>query len=90
MKTLNMAAIISTGILLAAGSANAEEAFNKNAFNHHFIAKRPYQQVVINNSDKKDQQWEGATLITNSESIDEANLNQQSKLRLNMLSKRPY
>ena len=90
MKTLNIAAIISTAVLLGAGSAHAEDAFNKNAFNHHFIAKRPYQQIVTNNSEKKDQQWEGATLIANPESIDEVNLNQQNKLRLNMLSKRPY
>lgn len=90
MKTLNMTAIISAAVLLGASSAHAGDAMNKNAFNHHFIAKRPYQQIVVNNSEKKDQAWEGATLITNPESIDEANLNQQSKLRLNMLSKRPY
>ncbi len=90
MKTLKIAAIISTAVLLGAGSAYAEDAFNKNAFNHHFIAKRPYQQIVSNNSEKKDQQWEGATLIANPESNDEVNLNQQNKLRLNMLSKRPY
>lgn len=90
MKTLNMTAIISAAVLLGASSAHAEDAFNKNAFNHHFIAKRPYQQIVISNSEKKGQEWEGATLITNPESIEEANLNQQSKLRLNMLSKRPY
>jgi hypothetical protein len=90
MKTLNIAAIISTAVLLGAGSAHAEDAFNKNAFNHHFIAKRPYQQIVTGNTERKDQQWEGATLIANPESVDEVNLNQQSKLRLNMLSKRPY
>jgi hypothetical protein len=90
MKTLNIAAIISTAVLLGAGAADAADAFQKNAFNHHFIAKRPYQQVVVNNTQQRDQQWEGATLIANPESIDEANLNQQNKLRLNMLSKRPY
>lgn len=90
MKTLNIAAIISSAILLAAGAAHAEDAFNKNVNNHNFIAKRPYQQVVANNTQQKDQQWEGATLIAQPESNDETTLNHQSKLRLNMLSKRPY
>ena len=54
------------------------------------MAKRPYQQIVTSNAEKKDQEWEGATLIASPESVDEVNLNQQSKLRLNMLSKRPY
>ena len=88
MKTLNTAAILTSAVLLAAGAAHAEDAFKKNAFNHQFIAKRPYQEVVANNTQQKDLQWEGTTLIANP--VDEANLNNQSKLRLNMLSKRPY
>jgi hypothetical protein len=88
MKTLNIAAIVSTAVLLAAGAAHAEDAFKKNDYNHNFMAKRPYQAVVANTAQQKDQQWEGATLIASP--ADEANLNNQSKLRLNMLSKRPY
>jgi len=88
MKTLNIAAIVTSAVLLAAGAAHAEDTFKKNAFNHNFISKRPYQEVVANNTQQKDQQWDGATLIANP--ADEANLNNQSRLRVNMLSKRPY
>lgn len=90
MRTLNIAAVVSTAVLLAAGAAHAEDTLKKNAYNHNFMSKRPYMEVVANNAQQKDTQWEGATLIAGQETADEANLNSQSKLRLHMLSKRSY
>ncbi|MDP3087923.1 MAG: hypothetical protein Q8M99_07085 [Methylotenera sp.] len=88
MRTLNIAAIFSTAVLLAAGAAHAEDAFKKNDYNHNFMSKRPYQAAVANTVQQKDQQWEGATLIASP--VVEEDLNNQSKSRLNMFSKRPY
>lgn len=90
MKTLNIAAVVSTAVLLAAGAAHAEDTVKNNAYSHHFMSKRPYMEVAAGNAQQKDAQWEGATLIAGQQVADEASLNSQSKLRLNMLSKRPY
>jgi hypothetical protein len=63
MKALNLVAIVSSAVLLAAGAAHAESDYKGNGHNQNFIAKRPYQQVVTKSDQEKDQQWEGATLI---------------------------
>lgn len=90
MKTLNLAAVVSSVLLLAAGAAQAEDSFKNNAFNHNFMSKRPYQEAVSNTKQQKDPQWEGATLINDQASVDENALNSHKVLRVNMLGKRPY
>lgn len=89
MKALNLVAVVSSAVLLVAGTAHAEETFKNHAHNQNFIAKRPYQQVVANSAQQQDQQWEGATLIANP-AQDDASANSRHTLRLNMLSKRAY
>jgi hypothetical protein len=85
MKTLNLTLAVSSLILLAAGAAQAEGSYQ-----NHFMAKRPYQAAVENIAQQKDAQWEGATLIKDEASMNEAALDKRNVLRVNMLSKRPY
>lgn len=89
MNTLKVAAILSSAVLLAANVAQAEVASKNNSHNHHFMAKRPYQEAVVNAGQQKDLQWEGATLIAAEERTEEIAAKHQA-LRVNMLSKRPY
>ncbi|MDO9052214.1 MAG: hypothetical protein Q8N02_06680 [Methylotenera sp.] len=89
MKVLNLVAVVSSAVLLMSGAAHADVSLKNNAHNQNFISKRSFQQVVENKAQKKDQQWEGATLIADQASEDVA-LNDHKTLRLNMLSKRPY
>ncbi|WP_036302357.1 hypothetical protein [Methylotenera sp. L2L1] len=89
MKALNLVAVVSSALLLVAGAAHADETFKNNTHNHNFMAKRPYQQVVTNSEQKKDQQWEGATLIDDEMKGDVGSKNRNT-MRLNMLSKRAY
>ncbi|MDP3088637.1 MAG: hypothetical protein Q8M99_10685 [Methylotenera sp.] len=87
MKSKYLVTLLSVATLLAAGSVHAEVDYKN--INQQNLSKRPYQQVVENNTQKKDQQWEGATLIADQVS-DDAVLNDRKTFRLNMLSKRPY
>ncbi len=89
MRVLNLVVVVSSAVILFSGAAHADSGFKHNVHNQSFISKRPYQQVVENTAQKKDQQWEGATLITDQVS-DDVGLNDRNTLRLNMLSKRPY
>lgn len=90
MKTLNLAAVVSSVLLLVAGAAHAEGAYKTNGYNHNFMAKRPYQATVENSAQQKDAQWEGATLIKDQAQTDENTLSNRNVLRVNMLGKRPY
>lgn len=85
MKKLNLAVVVSSLVLFAAGVAQAESAYKADGYNQNFMAKRPYQAVV-----EKDVHWEGATLINDQVQVDENAVNTQKALRVNMLSKRPY
>lgn len=89
MKALNLVAVVSSVVLLMAGAVHADETYKNNTHNHHFMAKRPYQQVIANSDQKKDQQWEGATLIDDEVKGDIGSKNRNT-MRLNMLSKRAY
>jgi hypothetical protein len=89
MKVLNLVAVVSSAVLLMSGAAHADVSLKNNVHNQNFISKRPFQQVVENKAQKKDQQWEGATLIADQASEDVV-LNDHKTMRLNMLSKRPY
>lgn len=89
MNTLKAAAILSSALLLAANAAHSESTLKTNIHNYHFMAKRPYQEAVVNTAQQKDLQWEGATLIA-AEDRAESAVVQHQNLRVNMLSKRPY
>ena len=87
MKSKYLVTLLSAATLLAAGSVYAEVDYKH--INQQNLSKRPFQQVVENSAQKKDQQWEGATLIADQASEDVV-FNDRKTLRLNMLSKRPY
>lgn len=89
MNTLKAAAILSSALFLAAKVAHAESTLKTNIHNHQFMAKRPYQEAVVNAAQQKDLQWEGATLIAVEDRAESAAVQHQT-LRVNMLSKRPY
>jgi hypothetical protein len=88
MKTLNIAAIVTSTLLLVAGAAYAEESVKHNAHNHQWMSKRPYQQTIANKS--QDQQWEGATYIADGSMTSESHLKNQQAFRLHNLGKRTF
>ncbi len=93
MKSMNLAAIVTSVMFLGSGMAVAEEAFNKNLNNQNF-SKRPYHAAPQDKAYKADDQWEGTTSRTD-EAIDEnssvsKNTRSQNHLRLNTLGRRPY
>jgi len=90
MKTYNIAAILSSLALLAAGAAYAEDSVKHHVHRHQFMSKRPYQQTVANKASAQDAQWEGATYITDEYRKDESHLKNQNAVRMNHLGKRPF
>lgn len=90
MKTFNIAAILSTVALLAAGAAYAEDSVKHNAHSHQFISKRAYHQTVDNKATAQDAQWEGATNITDEAREDGIQLKNRNAVRMNQLAKRPF
>ena len=84
MKTKNLIAVLSVGILLAVANAYADE--NKDTkfnINNQNLSKRPYSQAPIES--KKDN-FEGATLIN--EQVEEDT--KHKPMRLHMLGRQPY
>jgi hypothetical protein len=94
MKSLRLSIILSaimltvTGLLFT-GLAHAEST---DRLNHNFMSKRAYQAPLENNkSTKADAEFEGATLVTEDESIVEnKNARNLKQLKINSLSRRPY
>jgi hypothetical protein len=90
MKSLNLAVIVSSVVLLASGAVHAKDEYTKN-IHHQNLSKRPYHQPVVDSSAQKANEFEGATLVRGELSEDEAAANKhQQTLRMNQLSKRPY
>ena len=84
MKTKNLIAVLSAGILLAAASVYANENKDvKSNINNQNLSKRPYSQAPIES--KKDN-FEGATLIN--EQVEEDA--KHKPMRLHMLGRQPY
>lgn len=89
MKSLNLAVIVSTAVLMASGVANAD-TYTKDVY-HQNLSKRPYHQPVADSVYQKANEFEGATLVRGELSEDETAANKhQQVLRMNQLSKRPY
>lgn len=86
MKSLNLAAIISTSLLVVSGLAMADETTPNNAHQQN-LSKRPYHQPVEN---KKTDNFEGATLVTDENSPEKTGVSKHKQLRINMLGQRPY
>lgn len=86
MKTLNLAVVVSTVIILASGLANATDGENVSNQN---LSKRPYQQMPDEPAYNKGDNWEGATLVKERSSA-ESGPTQYQQLRINMLGKQPY
>jgi hypothetical protein len=82
MKNTSLIAVLSAGLLLAAGSpfAHAGDQYNMTDQN---LSKRPYQAVP---AESKKDNFEGATLINENAEEDQ----KHKPMRLHMLGKRPY
>ena len=90
MKSLNLAVIVSSAVLLVSGAVQAEDAYIKNVHNQN-LSKRPYHQPLADSAYQKENEFEGATLVRGELSEDETAVNKhQQVLRMNQLSKRPY
>lgn len=90
MNSLNLAVIVSTAVLLVAGSASAGDAYTNNAHQQN-LSKRPYAQPLPDSAYQKSDEFEGATLVRGELSEEEAAIKQDRQvMRLNNLSKRPY
>lgn len=90
MKASKFAVVLSSAVLLASGLAQAESAFDNNAHQNQFVAKRAYHQPLADSVSQQGAQWEGATLIKATDANQEILSNQHKALRVNTLSKRPY
>lgn len=94
MRNLNIAVIVSSVMLMVSGVAMAEEVSKKSFSNQHFNGQRPYMKAPVQDSTyKADDQWEGATLVTDINPDETATSNAHAKhqqMRLNSLAKRAY
>ncbi len=91
MKRLNIAVIMSALVLLFSGAAMADDASKKSFSNHQFSGQRPYMKAPVeDNAYKADDQWEGATLVTDEETVKSKSHAKHNQMRLHMLGKRPY
>lgn len=90
MKASKFVVALSSVVLLAAGLAQAAPASVKNAIQNQFVAKRPYSQPLVESANQPDRQWEGATLIQDSDAAREEALSRHSVQRVNALGKRPF
>lgn len=84
MKSKSLITLLSTAVLLMAGSASADEDYSH--INKQNLSKRPYQQVPAESAYNKKEGFEGATLINENVETDA----KHKQMRLNMLGKRPY
>lgn len=94
MKSLNLAVVVSSVMLVASSAAFAEAVSNKNLSNQQFTGQRPYMVAPVQDSTySADDKWEGATLVTGVDA-DEAVANKghakHQQIRLNYLAKRAF
>lgn len=93
MKTLNLAVITSV-LLVASGFAVAGETGSNQLSNQHFTGQRPFMKAPVqDHTYRADEQWEGATLVTEVNPDDVNASKAQTKhqqVRLNFLAKRAY
>lgn len=87
MKSLNLAVIVSTAVLMVSGVASAD---TRDVHNQNF-SKRPYHQPLPDSAYQKADEFEGATLVRGELSEEEAAIDKNRQvLRMNNLSKRAY
>lgn len=91
MKSLNLAVVVSSAILMVSGAVHAEDAYKQSVHNQNMMSKRPYAQPLPESAYQKSNEFEGATLIRGEGEADESALGKNKQVqRLNQLSKRPY
>ncbi|MES2546767.1 MAG: hypothetical protein V4575_03605 [Pseudomonadota bacterium] len=91
MKSLNLAVIVSSAVLMVSGAVHAADTYKNNAHNQNFMSKRPYAQTLPDSAYQKSDEFEGATLVRGEVEAEERALNKNIQLqRMNQLSKRPY
>jgi hypothetical protein len=94
MKSINLAVIVTSVMLLVSGFAQADSAYKNDTTNHNFMSKRPYQAPLENKAYNADDKWEGTTLRADEAVEDSAAVSKNNttlkQLRLNSLGKRPH
>lgn len=84
MKTLNITAIFTSILLLAATTAYADST-EKHNINQQNLSRQPYKQTPAKDQ-VKGEDFEGATLISESVEADKKN----RQLQLHRFDRRPY
>lgn len=94
MKSLNVAVLASSLILMASGLAMAQEVSHKSYSNQQFNGQRPYMKAPTQeNTYNAEDKWEGATLVTDinpDETVTNNGHAKHQQMRLNSLAKRAY
>jgi hypothetical protein len=93
MKSINLAVIVTSVMLMVSGFAQADSAHKNDATNHNFMSKRPYQAPLENKAYNAEDKWEGTTL--RDETVEDSaavkkNSTTLKQLRLNSLGRRPH
>ncbi len=86
MKSLKLAVVVSSVVLMVSGLSQAQESKHNN---HQHLSKRPYQEVLPDSAYNKSDNFEGATLIAK-EAPNEAGAKNLKAIRLHMLGKIPH
>lgn len=84
MKTLSIAAILTSALLLTAGAAYADNS-EKHNINQQNLSRQPYKQTPAKDQTKAEG-FEGATLINESAEAEKKSRN----LQLHRFDRRPY
>lgn len=85
MKNISLFGL-AAALLLAVGVVQAGDDKAKNIIDQN-LSKRPYQDAPSVN---KTDHWEGATLVTDDNSVDKPLVSKHKQLRIHMLGRRPY
>lgn len=86
MKSIKLALIVCSGLMVAATGAIAQS----NSHNHNFASKRPYYQPLPDSAYESKKEFEGATLVSGDLNTEGASASKHQAFRMHMLSKRAY
>jgi hypothetical protein len=94
MKPFNLAVIVSAVILFTSGASIAGDSNAADVSNQTFTGQRPYMKAPTQDRVyRADDQWEGATLVTDinpDQPVAKKGHEKHQQMRLHMLGKRPY
>ena len=90
MKSIKLALIVCSTLMVAATSAIAQDDYKKNAHSQNFMSKRAYHQPLPVSDSESKKDFEGATLVSENLNDEGASSGKNQTLRMHMLSKRAY